>query len=116
MRALLSSRFPTTSVALALSLGSGDADAYEVDLAGDSDWLRATERGPDLIVFANLASVTAAEAARLRQLVSQGVGLVFFLGDQVDPDNYNQHLFADGQGLLPRLKTAIAAPVSSLRP
>ena len=97
----------TDFLSLALSLGLGDAEAYDVEIASESDWIAALNSHPDLVIFANLASFTSTQATRLQKLVEAGVGVAFFVGDQVDPDNYNQQLFSDGQGLLPAALEAV---------
>ncbi len=56
---------------------------------------------PDLLVLANVASFTQVQADDLARLVQAGMGLMVFVGDQVDPANYNQLLYKGGQGLLP---------------
>lgn len=56
----------------------------------------------DCVVLANVAQFTANEARLLDTYVRDGGGLIFFLGDQVRPDNYNQQLAAgEGVNLLP---------------
>ena len=91
----------TDFLSLAFSLGSTDADAFRVEVAADTqaDWVSAST--PHLIVLANVANLSAAQAQRLERLVRSGVGLMIFAGEQVDPDNYNQVLFRAGAGLLP---------------
>lgn len=46
----------------------------------------------DAIFLCNVAQFTAAEARLLHDYLRQGGGLVFFLGDQVQADNYNRQL------------------------
>lgn len=53
----------------------------------------------DCVVLANVAQCTASEARLLDSYVRDGGGLIFFLGDQVRADNYNQQLAAEGQGV-----------------
>jgi hypothetical protein len=91
----------TDFLAVAFSLGASDADAFHVDVAADthSDFLTSTR--PRLVVLANVASLSSAQAQRLQKLVAAGAGLMIFPGDQIDPDNYNQVLFRGGAGLLP---------------
>ena len=88
-------------LAIAFSLGAGDADAFRVDVAADSQSDFLATSTPRLIVLANVASLTSAQAQRLQRMVASGVGLMIFPGEQIDPDNYNQFLFRDGAGLLP---------------
>jgi hypothetical protein len=88
-------------LALAMSLGAGEADAFHVEVITDSDLASVNAAPPDLLVLANIASVTPAQAEDLARLVQAGMGLIVFLGDQVDANNYNQLLYRSGAGLLP---------------
>ncbi len=91
----------TDFLAVAYSLGTSDADAFRLEIASDAqaDYLAGAH--PNLIVLANVASLTTAQSQRLQRLVASGVGLMIFPGDAIDPDNYNQVLYRDGAGLLP---------------
>ncbi|MBC7967025.1 MAG: BatA domain-containing protein [Fuerstia sp.] len=91
----------TDFLGLALSLAIGDSRAFQVETMTETEWQAAAKSAPDLIVFANVAAVDAAQRDLLRKLVEAGTGLMIFPGDQVDPDNYNRQLFEDGSGLLP---------------
>lgn len=93
---------------LALSLGIGDADAFRVEVVTDSEWAAQVDSQPDLLVLANVANFTQPQVDALTRLVKSGVGLMIFPGEQVDPDNYNQLLYAGGQGLLPVAMDSIA--------
>jgi len=53
------------------------------------------------VILANVYRVSEPAAARLEQFVRRGGGVMFFLGDQVDPGLYNATLYRDGSGLLP---------------
>ena len=86
---------------VALLAGQEDADAWRVDVRNDVDWGAAPIGQPDLLVLANVASLSATRVKELEQLVRRGMGLMIFLGDQVDTDNYNRLLFRNGDGLLP---------------
>jgi hypothetical protein len=55
----------------------------------------------DCVFICNVALVTDREAEVLRGYLESGGGVVFCLGDQVRPDNYNQVLHRDKQPLLP---------------
>ena len=41
---------------------------------------------PDVMVLANVGSLTADQAAALEKLVDSGMGLMIFMGDQVDTE------------------------------
>ncbi len=55
----------------------------------------------DCVFLCNVAMFTDREAEILRGYLDAGGGVVFCLGDQVRPDNYNQVLHRDKQPLLP---------------
>jgi hypothetical protein len=96
---------------LALALGVGEADAFRVQIATDAEWAAAGSGDPDLVVLANVASLAPEQAERLKRQVEAGAGLMIFVGDQIDPANYNQ-LLAD---LLPApLEAAVDEDVSGL--
>ncbi len=105
----------TDFLGLSLSLAIGDSRAFQVETVTDTEWPVAVKSGPDLIVLANVASIDGVQRDQLRKLVEAGTGLVIFPGDQVDPDNYNRILFADGTGLLPmKLDTPVDETVTGL--
>jgi len=57
-----------------------------------------------VVMLANCAEFTAAEALRLEDYVRRGGCVVFFLGDQVKPEEYNKLVKGggpDGEGLAP---------------
>jgi hypothetical protein len=105
----------TDFLGLALSLAIGESRAFQVEIVTDAEWAAGGKSDPDLVVLANVASVTPAQVDRLRKLVESGSGLVIFPGDQVDPENYNQQLFREGTGLLPaQLEAPADDPVVGL--
>ena len=55
----------------------------------------------DCVFICNVALLIDREAEVLRSYLDAGGGVVFCLGDQVRPDNYNQVLHRDKQPLLP---------------
>ena len=56
----------------------------------------------DVIVLANVASLSAQTVERLEQRVAAGGALILTVGDQVDVANWNARLYRpDGSGLLP---------------
>ena len=67
------------------------------------------------MVIANVAQIPPSQLANLEKLVQQGMGLMLFVGDQVDIENYNQKLYKDGRGLLAgKLDRVIDEPVTGL--
>ena len=77
---------------LALALGVGEGDAFRVQIVTDAEWATLPSTQPDLIVLANVASLAPEQAERLKRQVEAGAGLMIFVGDQIDPANYNQLL------------------------
>ncbi len=105
----------TDFLGLALSLAIGESRAFQVEILTDAEWAAAAKSDPDLIVLANVASLTPQQAGLLRKLVEAGSGLIVFPGDQLDPDNYNRQLYQDGAGLLPvQLEAPADEPVAGL--
>ena len=103
----------TDFLALALSLGGDAAEAFRVEVMTDSEWASTPLTRPDLLVLANVAHLSADQVDALQRLVEAGTGLMVFVGDQVDPDNYNQLLFKGGSGLLPAALESISDSESS---
>ena len=91
----------TYFLAPALSISEQETAGWRIEQVTDAEWESLPLRNPDLIVLANVATISERRAAKLSKLVRSGTGLMIFLGDQVDPDVYNQHLFRQGNGLLP---------------
>lgn len=62
----------------------------------------------DCLILCNIGVFEPREAELLKTYVEAGGGLVICLGDKVRTENYNQVLYADGQGVLPaKLKPAV---------
>lgn len=55
----------------------------------------------DCVYFCNVRRFTERETATLTRFVRAGGGVVFCCGDQVQPREYNEQLYRQGQGLLP---------------
>ena len=88
---------------------------WDVRRQTDTDWLAVRPEPTDVLVLANVASIAADHVAAVEKLVAAGMGLIVFVGDQVDPQLYNDRLFRDGAGLLPaRLAGVIEDPVTGL--
>jgi hypothetical protein len=79
----------------------GTPSPITVDVAPESQLSVRDLARYDAVVLCNLARFTSAEVSALDAYLKQGGGVVVFGGDQVRPDNYNEALFAKGQGLLP---------------
>jgi len=57
----------------------------------------------DCVCLCNVRLVTEREAAILHDYVERGGGLIVWLGDRVQAENYNQMLYREGKGVLPAL-------------
>ena len=66
-----------------------------VDVILESALLERDLSRYDCIFLCNVAQFTASEAQVLRNVLSRGGGVVFFLGDQVLADRYNRELAGD---------------------
>jgi hypothetical protein len=88
--------------------GEAPIGPIRADVIGESE-LAGRDLSPyDVVVLANVARVTAAEADALDGHLRLGGGLVVFGGDQVVAESYNQLLHEGGKGPLP---AAIGPPV-----
>ncbi|HUE72567.1 MAG TPA: BatA domain-containing protein [Pirellulaceae bacterium] len=82
----------TRHIALALSPQRTDRPAVRVTEAGESTILESDLATYDCVVLGNIGRFSRDEAAVLTQYVRSGGGLIVFLGDQAQLDNYNQEL------------------------
>jgi hypothetical protein len=86
------------------------ADALNPSPAGDSpirpiiisdgDLADVELTGFNCVFLCNVAQITTSDAERFRQFAQAGGGIVFFLGDRTDRENYNAHA-AGKEPLLP---------------
>jgi hypothetical protein len=91
------------------------ADPWHVQRLDDADWQSTRTPAADVAVLANVASISPAHVKGLEKLVSDGMGLMIFAGEQVDPQQYNDSLYQNGKGLLPvKLDRVIDDPTSGL--
>lgn len=86
---------------LSLAVGIGEAEAIRVTLMDDAEFASSDVGAPDLVILANVASISPEKVQSLTRLVQQGTGLMIFVGEQVDATNYNDLLWNQGNGLLP---------------
>ncbi|NLF09871.1 MAG: VWA domain-containing protein, partial [Pirellulaceae bacterium] len=84
--------------ALAAAAVRPDHPRMQVETAGENALLEADLTAYDCIFLCNVARFTAAEARALNAYLQSGGGVVFFLGDRVDAENYNRQLGAPGPG------------------
>jgi hypothetical protein len=82
-------------VALALNPRPRERGSIEVTEAAESALLETDLAAYDCIVLCNVGRFSRDEAALLRAYLERGGGLIFFLGDQVQPASYNEQLAQD---------------------
>ncbi len=120
-------RFPGAADYLALALAPREPPSDHVRLRVETATESAlTERNLtdyDCLFLCNIARFTAGEARLLGAYLHGGGGVVFFLGDRVQADNYNRELGPAGQGraggaaILPaRLGKIVSKPQFRLDP
>ncbi len=73
-----------------------DSRLIRPQVVAESALLELDLRGYDCIFLMNVAQFTAAEAQVLDAYLREGGGLIFFLGDQVIAERYNEMLAGDG--------------------
>lgn len=67
-----------------------------------------------LVILANVYRMSEPAVESLERFVRRGGGLLIYLGDQVDAEEYNVALFRSGEGLLPaQLTEIIRSPASA---
>jgi hypothetical protein len=90
-------------------------DPWRVERLGDADPEASRPADQDVVAMTDVASLSDAAIAAYEQHVRQGMGLMIFLGEQVDSDLYNERLFKKGAGLLPaKLTHIVEGPVRGL--
>jgi Aerotolerance regulator N-terminal/von Willebrand factor type A domain len=100
----------TDFLALAYTIG---AEPWHITHTTENDWATVKNASSDVIVVANVASLTAQQVSELERLVNDGAGLMIFCGDLMDVAAYNDRLYRDGNGLLPvKLDSAVDGPVN----
>ncbi len=85
---------------LEIALTAGNAP-WHATRAISSEWLEQPLTAPDIVVLANVTTVPPERVQELEELVSAGMGLMIFAGNEVDVDGCNGTLYRDGKGLLP---------------
>lgn len=94
-------RSETFFARLALSPPSNPAPWVAVRVVSAGEFRADSIADAQVVVMANIASLTESQTAALTTFVADGGGLAIALGDQIKPAWYNDTLFADGTGLLP---------------
>lgn len=87
-------------VAQALSPGTDESGPLQTSVISDAQLATTPLDDFDCIFVCNVPQFSGEESSRLRNYVSRGGGVVFFLGDRVLPDRYNESLGIPNNGLL----------------
>jgi len=76
---------------------------YEVRTVGEFEELASAGRlrNYQVILLANVPSMTVEAYENLKEFVKAGGGVLYFMGDRVDPITLNKTMYEDGKGLLP---------------
>lgn len=74
---------------------------HDVTVVDEAGFEQANLPSFHAVILANVYRVPEPMVEPLERFVRAGGGLLFFLGDQVDPDLYNTTLHRDGSGVLP---------------
>ncbi len=90
-------------LALALRAGTASETAIRVREGLENDLLVANVNALDALFLCNVARFSADESRILSNFVKNGGGLAIFMGDQVQPENYNRRIgvAAGPQAILP---------------
>lgn len=105
----------TDFLALAYSVGARPWSVERISQFDPRRLVPGAADVPDVLVLANVASLTAEQAAAVERLVQRGMGLMIFSGDLVDVDLYNQRLYRDGRGALPaKLDRPVDTPATGI--
>jgi hypothetical protein len=97
---------------VAFSIGQ---EPWHVQRIGDSDPQASRPAMADITCIIDAANLPPAAVSQYEQLVKDGMGLMIFAGEQVDPSMYNDRLFKKGTGLLPaRIDRVTDGPVKGL--
>jgi hypothetical protein len=96
-----STRSETFFARLALSPPNNPAPWIATRVISANEFQTASIGSAQVVVLANVASLSDLQIQALTTFVADGGGLAVALGDQIKPAWYNETLFADGDGLLP---------------
>jgi hypothetical protein len=88
-------------LAAPLSVGIGAAEAWQVEVVLEHDFLSPRLEPADVLVLANVAAPTPEQAAQLDRLVSSGTGVLIFSGAKLDIGLYNDLLYRQNGRVLP---------------
>jgi hypothetical protein len=102
----------TDFLQVVLSIGQ---EPWHPQRISDSDPQANRPAAADLTCIADAANPSPAAVTQYEKLVKEGMGLMIFAGEQVDPTLYNDRLYKNGMGLLPaRINRILDGPVKGL--
>ena len=79
----------------------------EIEVIGEHELEDAPLGDFHVVILANVASPSLTAAEKLRSYVEGGGGVMVFLGDRVNADDYNRTLGAEGAAILPGVLEAV---------
>jgi len=76
---------------------------YDIRTVGEFEELASVGRlrNYQVILLANVPSMTVEAYENLKEFVKAGGGILYFMGDRVDPVTLNKTMWEEGKGLLP---------------
>lgn len=81
--------------------GEQGSDPANVTVVTSARWLTPDAGKWPVVVLANIASLSDAQAREVEQYVYSGGGLILTVGNLVQSGEYNRQLFREGSGILP---------------
>jgi hypothetical protein len=88
---------------------------WHLQVTGDTDPLAVHPAPVDLTCLVDVANLSPAAVREYEKLVRNGMGLMIFPGEQVDPNLYNELLYKNGTGLLPaRINHIADGPIKGI--
>lgn len=104
-------------LAAALNPGGPVSSGNEVRVVDEVEFGETDLSAFDAVILANVYRLDDQAVSRLERFAAEGGGVVFFPGDQVDPEAYNVAFHRGGEGILPvRLEGVIRAPANRPAP
>ena len=82
----------TRHIALALAPQKSAERSLLVHEATESELIEADLSAYECVILSNIGRISREEASVLRAFLERGGGLITFLGDQIQPESYNQEL------------------------
>jgi hypothetical protein len=100
------------AVALSPRGNHQERELVQADVVGERELLERDLNQYDCVFLTNVQQFTNSEAQVLHKYLEQGGGLVFFLGEQVRAESYNEQLFAPSKPELRVLPAGLETAVT----